>query len=245
MIPARQLVSSVDSKSQASNGPLNLRSKCLLLRPGRPPRSPEHRPARPAPPVSLLGHTQLPQHERSVNHQAKSMRKASSGTAPTMPTRAMPTCHSAKDVVTTFSTASRARLRHASAGPQPAQGSRAGDAKCRGVGARDAAGMTTRARASAGNGRGSVRAWGVGLARPSLARGRCRGTRRRRRSAVPATARPVLGRRYAPAGTTVAHSARVRLARPTAPRIVLPVKITVKGAPCGRVATAIGASAAP
>jgi hypothetical protein len=32
-------------------------------------------------PVSLLGHTQLPQHERSVNHQAKPWCKASSGTA--------------------------------------------------------------------------------------------------------------------------------------------------------------------
>ena len=52
-------------------------------------------------------------------------------------------------------------------------------------------------------------------------------------------------RRYTLSGTTVTHSARVRLARPTEPRIVLPVKITVKGAPCGRVATAIGASAAP
>jgi hypothetical protein len=32
-----------------------------------------------------------------------------------------------------------------------------------------------------------------------------------------ATARPVAARRYAPPGTAVAHSARVRLARPTAP----------------------------
>ena len=35
--------------------------------------------------------------------------------------------------------------------------------------------MTTRASASAGNRQGTVRARGVGLARPSLARGRCRG----------------------------------------------------------------------
>jgi hypothetical protein len=60
--------------------------------------------------------------------------------------------------------------------------------------------------------------------------------RRRRRSAVPAPAGPVVARRYAPSGTAVAHSARVRLARPTAPGIVLPVEITVKGAPCARVA---------
>ena len=32
-------------------------------------------------PVSLLGHAQLPQHERSVKHQAEPMCKASSGTA--------------------------------------------------------------------------------------------------------------------------------------------------------------------
>ena len=38
---------------------------------------------------------------------------------------------------------------------------------------------------------------------------------------------------------------RVRLARPTAPHSVLPVKITVKAAPCGRVAKVIGASVAP
>jgi hypothetical protein len=31
--------------------------------------------------ISLLDHVQLPQHERSVKHQAKSMCKASSGTA--------------------------------------------------------------------------------------------------------------------------------------------------------------------
>ena len=32
-------------------------------------------------PVSLLGHAQLPQHERSVKHQAEPMCQASSGTA--------------------------------------------------------------------------------------------------------------------------------------------------------------------
>jgi hypothetical protein len=32
-------------------------------------------------PVSLLGHAQLPQHERSVKHQAELMCQASSGTA--------------------------------------------------------------------------------------------------------------------------------------------------------------------
>ena len=55
-------------------------------------------------------------------------------------------------------------------------------------------------------------------------------------SSASVLAGPVVGRRYAPSGTAVAHSARVRLARPRAPRIVLPVKITVKGAACGRVA---------
>ena len=54
-------------------------------------------------------------------------------------------------------------------------------------------------------------------------------------SGCPRCRRPVVARRYAPSDTAVAHPARVRLARPTAPGIVLPVKITVKGAPCGRV----------
>jgi len=74
---------------------------------------------------------------------------------------------------------------------------------------------------------GPVHAWGVGLARP-LSRGALPSPRRRRRAAVPATGRLVVARRYVPSGTAVAHSARVRLARPTAPGIVLPVKITVK-----------------
>jgi len=62
---------------------------------------------------------------------------------------------------------------HACGAPAPGlrpAGSGAGGAKCRGVGARGAAGMTTWARASAGNGSGLVRARGVGLARP-LSRG--------------------------------------------------------------------------
>src|SRR5215472_8466216 len=102
----------------------------------------------------------------------------------------------------------------------------------------------TRARASAGKGGGlsapGAPAW-RGLSRAvALPR-----TRRPRRSAVPATARLVVARHYATSGTAIVHFAQVRLARPTAPRTVSPVKITVKGAPSGRVATAIGASAAP
>ena len=104
--------------------------------------------------------------------------------------------------------------------------------------------MTTRARASAGNGRG-LSAPGAPAWRALSRAGALPSPRRRRQAAVPATARPMAARRYAPSGTAVAHPARVRLARPTAPGSVWPVKITVKGAPCGRVATAIGASAAP
>ncbi len=76
---------------------------------------------------------------------------------------------------------------------------------------------------------------GVGLARP-LSRGGAAESAPSAPVGHPRIRRPVVARRYAPAGTAVAHPARVRLARPTAPRIVLPVKITVKGAPCGRVA---------
>ena len=54
-------------------------------------------------PVSLLGHAQLPQHERSVKHQAEPMCQASSGTDTA----------SVNGAVTTFSTASRAHLRRA------------------------------------------------------------------------------------------------------------------------------------
>jgi hypothetical protein len=104
--------------------------------------------------------------------------------------------------------------------------------------------MSTRAWASAGNGRGPVRARGVGLARP-LSRGGADEDAPPTPGRCPRIRRPVVARRYAPSGTAVAHCARVRLARPTAPGIVLPVKITVKGAPFGRVAKAIGASAAP
>jgi hypothetical protein len=94
--------------------------------------------------------------------------------------------------------------------------------------------MTTRARISAGDGRGPVRARGVGKGRALVGRQPC-GRGEPTPGGCPRTARPVAARRYAPSGTAVAHCARVRLARPTAPRIVLPVKITVKGAPSGRV----------
>ena len=43
-------------------------------------------------PVSLLGHTQLPQHERSVKHQAELMCQASSGTAHAAPRRPARCC---------------------------------------------------------------------------------------------------------------------------------------------------------
>jgi hypothetical protein len=45
------------------------------------PWAPEHQRLLLAWPVSLLGHAQLSQHERSVKHQAEPMCKASSGTA--------------------------------------------------------------------------------------------------------------------------------------------------------------------
>jgi hypothetical protein len=94
--------------------------------------------------------------------------------------------------------------------------------------------VTTRPRASPGNAGGLSAPGAPGLARP-LSRGGAA-------EAAPPT--PGGCPRYRPAGGGPplralwhpgCHSARVRRARPTAPRIVLPVQITVKGAPCGRV----------
>ena len=94
--------------------------------------------------------------------------------------------------------------------------------------------MTTGPRPQRGNERGPVGARGVGKGRTLIGRKPC-GRGEPTPGGCPRYRQPVVARRYAPSGTAVAHSARVRLARPTAPGIVLPVKITVKGAPRGRV----------
>jgi hypothetical protein len=54
----------------------------------------------------------------------------------------------------------------------------------------------------------------------------------RRRATGPAFPGYVVARRYAVSGTAVSRS--VRVAHPTVPRILLPFKITVKGAPSAR-----------
>ena len=134
--------------------------------------------------------------------------------------------------MTTFSTASRARLRHANAGPDP-QGSSAEAAEHRGERmretrrVRDHQGQSLR-RESAGNASRPGRRLGP---RP-LARGRCR-ARRPTPVACPRFRRPVVARRYAVSSTALTRS--VRVTRPTVPTIVLPGKVTVKGAPDGRV----------
>jgi hypothetical protein len=66
--------------------------------------------------------------------------------------------------------------------------------------------VTTRSRSSAGN-EGGTCGW-------------------------PRLAEYVVARRYAVSGTAVSRS--VRVARPTVPTILLPLKITVKGAPAAR-----------
>jgi hypothetical protein len=78
--------------------------------------------------------------------------------------------------------------------------------------------VATRARASAGNGRGGPRPWrrqGRALSRADAA-----GRGGRRRAAVPASRGPVVARRYAVSGTVLSRSARV--ARPTVPTILSP-----------------------
>jgi hypothetical protein len=64
-----------------------------------------------------------------------------------------------------------------------------------------------------------------------LARGRCR-ARRPTLGNSPRFPEHVAARRYAVSGTALSRS--VRVARPTVPTILLPFKITVKGAPAAR-----------
>jgi hypothetical protein len=97
-------------------------------------------------------------------------------------------CHhwAAQKAVTTFSTASRARLRHAKRRASARAGIESRRRECRTVNARGAAGMTTRPTALAGNGRGEsapvASAWRALSRAGALPR-----TRRRRREAVPAS----------------------------------------------------------
>jgi hypothetical protein len=86
---------------------------------------------------------------------------------------------------------------------------------------------------SAGNDGGLFRARGVG----------CRALPRRSALSAPPTPggcprfpEYVVARRYAVSGTALSRS--VRVARPTVPPIVLPFKITVKGAPAARPCSA-------
>jgi len=88
--------------------------------------------------------------------------------------------------------------------------------------------MTTRAKVS-GEWAGYVRARGVGLSRPAA---RERSERATDAGRLPASRRPVVARRYAVSGTALSRS--VRVTRPTVPKILLPSKITVKGAPAAR-----------
>ena len=78
--------------------------------------------------------------------------------------------------------------------------------------------------------RGPVRSQGVGLARP-LSRGALPSPRRRRPAAVPATARPVVDRRYAAPGTAPCESRGWPVLR-AGHRLA--GKVTVKGAPAAR-----------
>jgi len=141
-----------------------------------------------------------------------------------------PSCNS-PSAVTTFFTVSRARLRHASAGRARALGSRAADAKCRKTNAWGSASVTT--WSSAGNDGGLLCAPGRRSAAP------CRALPRGSALGAPSTPGDwprfpeyVVARRHAVSGTAPSRS--VRVARPTVPRIHLPFKITVKGAPSAR-----------
>jgi hypothetical protein len=74
-----------------------------------------------------------------------------------------------------------------------------------------------------------------------LSRGGADGARRPTPGGWPRFPEYVVTRRYAVSGTALSRS--VRVARPTVPTILLPLKITVKGAPSGRVCD--GAQTAP
>ena len=86
---------------------------------------------------------------------------------------------------------------------------------------------------SAGNDGGLFGARGVGLSRPAARERSRRATDAGRLARFPEY---VVARRYAVSGTAVGRS--VRVARPTVPPIVLPFKITVKGAPAARPCSA-------
>jgi hypothetical protein len=100
-------------------------------------------------------------------------------------------------------------------------------------------GMTTRARASAGNGRGPVRAWASADAAPVGRKSSGRGGPTP--GSCPRSRRPVVARRNADFGNALADQ---RGAGPSSvPQLCRRAKITVKGAPCGRVYD--GAQTAP
>jgi hypothetical protein len=153
----------------------------------------------------------------SVAHQAE---------PDTLPWVAVDRCRQldALELVRTFFTASRARLRRA--GPQPAQGSRT---ETRSAGERERQIRRVsdhQCQASAGKWAGKVRARGVGLPRPL-----CAGARRGRRAERRAVA-PVPVGRWLLADTQVsgiAHSRSVRVTRPTMPTILSPGKIIASG----------------
>ena len=79
---------------------------------------------------------------------------------------------------------------------------------------------------------GTVRAWGVGQSRALSPCGRCRARQDRRRAPVPATAGPVVTRRRKDTGT--APCGKPQGGPSSVPGIVLPRKVTVKGAPAAR-----------
>ena len=93
--------------------------------------------------------------------------------------------------------------------------------------------MTTRARASAGNGRGPSSLRAAVYVAPSGRKPY--GATDRRRAACPASPCAVVTRRYDATAPEATQSARRCGDRPTVPTILLPSKLTVKGARCARM----------
>ncbi len=177
-------------------------------------------------PVSLLGHAQLPQHERSVKHQAESTCKASSGTAQA----------GVAGAVTIFSTVSRAHLRRA--GPDgPRREQRRTDASSE----RERAARVTRRkllRFTRGSRRCGAAAFAASFGRkPYGAAAAAHGTPGNRPPAVPAVSRcrarqhhgqavtrtpgaPIAVKMSQPSGRNVAHCLGRPLQRQGHPEIV-------------------------
>ena len=154
----------------------------------------------------------------SVKHQAEPMCKASSGTA-----------HRVEcSPVTTFSTSSRARLRHASAGPPPA--AIAEGRELAGQETVNWAGSTTKPMASTGERRGMSAPGASAKAAPSRVRTLPGAAADAGRTSPLPPGRwwPTVTQHLAP------RYAQTRRGPSSVPGIVSPGKITVKGAPAAR-----------